>query len=212
MKNLVLYAPPAAGKGTICEALKEKYHYEVISIGAVLRNQRDENTEIGRKIIETQDQGILTPDDIVAKALKIELEKYKDTPIVIEGYPRNINQAHELDKVLDNYVVINLAIERKLAMQRTLGRVNCSKCGKIYNIFFDDMKPKVEGVCDECSSPLDVRSDDNENSFNVRFDVYEQNAPAILDFYEKKGILYIIDSGISKEYTEKEVYKIVEQG
>ena len=136
MKNIVLYAPPAAGKGTQCEMLKADYGYEVISIGQVLRNQRSNDTEIGRKIIETQDKGILTPDDIVIAALKNELSKYAGIHIVIEGFPRNIDQAKLLDTIFDNYQVIILDIPRQIAMKRTLGRVNCDKCGKIYNIYF----------------------------------------------------------------------------
>lgn len=212
MKNIVLYAPPAAGKGTQCELLIKNHDYEVISIGQVLRNARTPDTEIGRIIIETQDKGILTPDDIVAKALQNELKKYENKKIVIEGYPRNIDQAKLLDTILDNYIVINLDIERDIAMKRTLGRVNCSKCHKIYNVYFDEMAPKVENVCDECGSKLEARSDDNENSFNVRFDIYEVNAPSILKYYKDKGILYIVDSGISKEHTSNQVDKILSEG
>ena len=212
MKNVVLYAPPAAGKGTQCELLIKNHGYEVISIGQVLRNARTPDTEIGRIIIETQDKGILTPDDIVAKALQEELKKYKDKSVVIEGYPRNIDQAKLLDTILDNYIVINLDIKREIAMKRTLGRVNCSKCHKIYNVYFEEMAPKVENICDECGSKLETRSDDNENSFNVRFDVYEVNAPEILDFYRTKANLYIVDSGISKEHTASQVDKILSEG
>ena len=134
MKNLVLYAPPAAGKGTQCEMLEKNFGYKVLSIGQVLRNNRSTETEVGRKIIETQDKGILTPDDIVAEALKNELTKLDGEKICIEGYPRNIEQAKLLDTIFDNYVVINLYVDRDLAMKRTLGRVNCDKCHKIYNI------------------------------------------------------------------------------
>ena len=167
MKNLVLYAPPAAGKGTQCEMLEKNFGYKVLSIGQVLRNNRSTETEVGRKIIETQDKGILTPDDIVAEALKNELTKLEGEKICIEGYPRNIEQAKLLDTIFDNYVVINLYVDRDLAMKRTLGRVNCDKCHKIYNIYFDEMKAKEEGICDICKEPLSSRSDDNETSFNV---------------------------------------------
>lgn len=211
MKNLVLYAPPAAGKGTQCEMLEKNFGYKVLSIGQVLRNNRSTETEVGRKIIETQDKGILTPDDIVAEALKNELTKLEGEKICIEGYPRNIEQAKLLDTIFDNYVVINLYVDRDLAMKRTLGRVNCDKCHKIYNVYFDEMKPKEEGICDICKEPLSSRSDDNENSFNVRFDVYEENAPQILEFYKKKNILYRINGGISKEYTNDEVEKIIKE-
>ena len=212
MKNIVLYAPPAAGKGTQCELLSKNHGYEVISIGQVLRNARTPDTEIGRIIIETQDKGILTPDDIVAKALKNEFLKYNNKNIIVEGYPRNIDQAKLLDTILDNYIVINLAIDRETAMKRTLGRVNCPKCNKIYNIFFEEMNSKVKNICDECGSKLESRTDDNEKSFNARFDVYEQNSPSIINFYQNKGILYIVDSSISKEHTLEQVEKIISEG
>ena len=212
MKNIVLYAPPAAGKGTQCELLVQEHGYEVISIGQVLRNARNPETEIGRIIIETQDNGILTPDDIVAKALQEELLKYENSSIVVEGYPRNIDQAKLLDTILDNYIVINLDVDREIAKKRTLGRVTCSKCHKIYNIYFPDMNSQKEGICDMCGSELESRTDDNEQSFNVRFDIYESNAPAILDYYTAKGILYKVDSSISKEHTSSQVEKILSEG
>lgn len=209
MKNIVLYSPPAAGKGTLCEFLKSEYGCEVLSIGQVLRNNRSMDTEVGRKIIETQDKGILTPDSIVAEALKNELSKFEGKNIVIEGYPRNIDQARMLDTIFDNYIVINLAVSRKVAMERTLGRVSCNSCGKIYNLYVDSMKPQKENICDICGEALETRSDDNEKSFNVRYDIYEQNSPSILDFYESKGILNIVNAENSPEDTVNGVKKVI---
>ena len=209
MKNIVLYSPPAAGKGTQCEVLVKNYGYDVISIGQVLRNQRNPETEIGKVIIETQDKGILTPDDIVAKALCAELEKYKNNPIIVEGYPRNFEQAKLLDNILNNYIVINMDISREDACKRVLGRINCKQCNRIYNINYLDTAPKVGGICDDCGAELDSRSDDNEHSFNVRFDVYEKNAPLILDYYKSKGILYKVDSSVSKDFTTNQITDIL---
>lgn len=209
MKNVVLYSPPAAGKGTLCEFLKSYYGYEVLSIGQVLRNNRSMDTEIGRKIIETQDKGILTPDSIVAEALKNELNKLAGKNIVIEGYPRNIEQAKTLDTIFDDYLVINLSVSRDIARKRTLGRINCNKCGKIYNIYFPSMIPKVEGICDECGEKLEIRSDDNENSFNVRYDVYEQNSPFVLDYYKTKGLLNIVSAENTPENIANDVKKVL---
>ena len=209
MKNLVLYAPPAAGKGTQCELLKSKYNYKVLSIGQVLRNARDPQTEVGRAIIETQDKGILTPDNIVADALKLELEKYSNDAIIIEGYPRNINQARLLDNIFNDYIVINLKIDRDTAEKRTLGRLNCDNCGKIYNKFFVELAPKKDDICDVCGSILKTRSDDNEKSFKTRFDIYEINAPEILNYYHKKGILFPVDV-TSPEEVFKNISSIIE--
>ena len=209
MRNLVLYAPPAAGKGTICEKLEQDYGYSVISIGQVLRNNRTPDTEVGRAIIETQDKGILTPDDIVAKALDIELKKYEGKPIVLEGYPRNINQAKALDTILNDYLVIVMQISREEAKKRALGRVTCSNCHKIYNIYDKALSPKKEGICDECGAALDIRSDDNEDSFNKRFDVFEENAPSIVEFYKNKNLLHLVDSSTSKEEVYNQVKEII---
>ncbi len=210
MKNIVLYAPPAAGKGTLCEFLINNYSYEVVSIGQVLRNARNPETEIGRKIIETQDKGILTPDDIVAEALKNELKKYQNSNIVIEGYPRNIEQAKLLDSILDDYIAINLSISREAAKRRTLGRITCKGCNKIYNIYDPNMTPKVENVCDNCGESLEIRTDDNENSFNVRYDVYEENSPQILEFYKNKNNLFIVSAERTLEEIFKDVTEILE--
>lgn len=209
MKNIVLYSPPSAGKGTQCELLKNNYGFEVLSIGQVLRNARSNETEIGRIIIENQDKGLLVPDDIVTEALKNELQKYENKSIIIEGYPRNINQAKLLDSVFKDYIVINLDIGRDIALKRAIGRINCPECNRIYNIYFDNMKPKVDNICDDCGCILKRRDDDNEESFNVRFDIYENNKGSILDYYREKNILNIVDAGGTVEETYSQIDKII---
>lgn len=194
MKNIVFYAPPAAGKGTQCNMLADNFGYKTLSIGQVLRNARNPETEVGRIIIETQDKGILTPDNIVAEALSEEIKKYAGSPIILDGYPRNINQAKVLDNYLDNYIVININIERQIAFERITGRRSCEKCNKIYNIYTPGMIPKEEGKCDICGEPFIIRDDDNEQAFNVRFDIYEQNAPEIKAFYQEKGLLREVEA------------------
>lgn len=207
MKNIVLYAPPAAGKGTLCEYLTSK-GYSVLSIGQVLRDARSTETEIGRKIIETQDKGILTPDDIVLEALQNELKKY-DSNLVIDGYPRSLDQAKMLDTIFENYIVINLDVDKEIAVKRTLGRQTCSGCGKIYNKYFPSMASKIIDKCDICGDKLISRSDDNEESFKNRFGVYEANSKDIIAYYQDKQRLYVIDSNKDAEYIRTQVDKIL---
>lgn len=209
MKNIVLYAPPAAGKGTQCNFLAEKYGYKILSIGQVLRNARNPETEVGRIIIETQDKGILTPDNIVAEALKNEFEKYGDAPLILEGYPRNLDQAKLLCEIFSDFIVINIDIDRQEAYERITGRLSCDKCNKIYNKYTEGMIPKVEGKCDICGDDLIVRDDDNEESFNVRFDIYEENAPKIKEYFREKGILREMRSGETKEITFSRIEEII---
>lgn len=210
MKNIILYGAPSAGKGTMCELLVSRLGYKHISIGQVLRDQRSPETEIGRIIIETQDKGVLTPDNIVAEALKAELQKYEGQPVVLDGYPRNVNQANTLDTMFNNYIVINIEVTKEAALERTLGRRNCPKCGRIYNIY-TSIKPKQDNICDDCGCELEGRSDDNEASFEVRFNTYLANVKSVLDYYQAKNNLYIIKSQDSKEEIYADIKNILDE-
>lgn len=198
MKNIVLYAPPSAGKGTECEYLIKDHGYEVLSIGQVLRNNRSTETEIGRKIIETQDKGILTPDDIVAEALKNELKKYEGKPLVIDGYPRNINQAIKLDEILneikvDNLIVINLTVPKDVLKNRITGRISCPNCHAGYNENIPSLMPKQSGICDQCNTTLEKRSDDNAETFEIRYQTYLDETKPVLAYYQDYGIVRSIN-------------------
>ena len=201
MKNIILYGAPAAGKGTQCEILVEKLKYNHISTGELFRSL-DDSTELGKKIHNIINQGHLVDDELAALLVKNKLEELKG-PIVLDGFPRTLNQAKILDTFFDNYVVINLEVSEEIALKRTLGRVNCAKCGRIYNIY-TDMKPKENNLCDDCKVELSSRTDDNEESFKVRFNTYLENVSNVLDYYKEKGNLYIIKSYEDKEkiYTD----------
>jgi len=208
MKNIILYGAPAAGKGTQCELLIERFGYNHISTGELFRSL-DDSTEIGRSIHEKIAKGILIDDETTATLVKNRLDELDEKPVVLDGFPRTLNQAKILDNFFENYVVINLEVEEEVALQRTLGRVNCPKCGRIYNIY-TEMKPKQEGLCDDCDVELKGRSDDNEESFKVRFNTYLNNVQSVLDYYKEKNILYIISSQESKEDTFTDIKKILE--
>ena len=209
MKNLILYGAPAAGKGTQCELLIKEFGYEIVSIGQLLRDARTPDTEIGRAIIESQDKGVLTPDYIVEDVIKNALLNLKGKPVIMDGFPRSLKQAKFLDTVFDNYIVININVDEDVALKRTLGRVTCSGCGKIYNKYVKEMMPKNEGVCDVCNGELLGRSDDNEKSFKTRFEVYQENVKSILDYYDKKGVLNVINSKDTPDETFLELKKVI---
>jgi len=210
MKNIILYGAPAAGKGTQCELLVERYGYKHISMGDIFRNL-DVSTEFNRKIHETIAKGILIDDDTTSQLLKNELIKFQNQPIVLDGFPRNLNQAQLLDNFFDNYIVVNMEVTEKVALERSLGRLNCSGCGRIHNIYSKELSPKIEGVCNSCGAKLIGRSDDNEESFRMRFNIYLENVKSVLDYYEEKNVLYVVDSGESKEKTFESMEKILKE-
>lgn len=195
MKNIIFIAPPAAGKGTQSEWLKEKYNYEHISTGDLLRQAIAEGTELGKQVEEVIAGGNLVSDDIMISLLKETLVKLPvDCPFILDGFPRTINQAVALNELLSEIgvtelIAIYLNIDEEEAMHRALGRVNCPNCKKGYNIYYEAMKPRVEDICDDCGSKLDRRSDDNEESFKRRFQTYIENSTPVINFYKEKGIL-----------------------
>ena len=206
MKNIILIAAPSAGKGTQSKLICEKYNLVHISTGDLLRESLKDNTEISRKIKEDMALGNLINDEIILDLIENRLIK-KDiiNGFVLDGFPRNINQAEEFNKLLiklnmnlDN--VFYLDIDKVLAKKRIIGRLSCSNCNSVYNNQIDGLIPKVENVCDKCGNLLFHRSDDNDEIFEKRYYNYETETKPLLNFYKNLGLLTIIDS--SKSFTQ----------
>lgn len=198
MKNVIFIAPPAAGKGTFSEKLKNM-GYVHISTGDMLREEKDKGTELGNQIDKIMQTGGLVSDDIVFKLIEGRLEEL-NKPFILDGFPRTLEQASMLSDLfnkldINNYEVIYLDIPMEVAIKRALGRLTCS-CGASYNKYNDLFKPSVEGICDKCGSVLSQRSDDNEESFKVRFNTFQEKTKPIKDYYEKIQKLHLIDATI----------------
>ena len=215
MKNIVFIAPPAAGKGTQAAMLKEMYNLAHISTGDLLREEVKKGSELGKELDEKMKSGQLIADEIVTELLEKRLqENDTNNGYILDGYPRNINQAIILDKLLEKInkpieYVIYLTIEEDVAMKRACGRLTCGNCGKIYNKYFDESKPKNDNMCDDCNTLLTHRADDNEDSFKKRFETFIESTKPLIDFYKEKGLLYTVDSTISKENTNEQIVKIL---
>lgn len=214
MKNIIFVAPPAAGKGTQSDLLVKKYGYSHISTGDLLRNEINNKTELGKYLEDILASGALVSDEIVNELLKNKLSDVGINGFILDGYPRNITQALELDKMLDelninNYVVIYLNMDSTTAMHRALGRVTCPSCNLSYNIYEEKLKPKTEGICDKCGGKLLSRSDDNEETFKVRFNSYVENTKPLLKYYEDKGILVMVDNSGSADNTFNQIESVI---
>ena len=197
MKNVIFIAPPAAGKGTQSSNLKD-LGYVHISTGDMLREEIASNSEIGLIVKDIISKGNLVSDDIVFKLINNKLTNL-DKPFILDGFPRTIKQAELLNELLynlniDNYEVVYLDLSMEDAIKRALGRLTCNKCGASYNKYYEALQPKEENICDKCGSILETRSDDNEESFKVRFNTFTTNTEPIKEYYKNKNKLHIVNA------------------
>lgn len=215
MKSIIFIAPPAAGKGTQAKMVSEKYHLPHISTGDLLRAASKEDTELGHFIHEQLSTGGLVDDEVTIKLLKERLSKDDcNNGYILDGFPRDVEQAIAYDELLENLHkelghVIVLDLDKKTAMDRIVGRLSCSNCGAVYNSLYENMKPKEEGMCDHCNSPLSQRADDNAETFEHRFDTYLKRTEPLIDYYEKKGVVSHVYSGDAKEIVFSNIEKIL---
>lgn len=215
MKNLILIAAPGAGKGTLSKDLLKKYDYVHISTGDLLREQVAVGDELGKEIQKIQEAGGLVSNEIVYKALEKKLsDPACDNGYILDGFPRNIEQAREYDNILkrsgrDIGIVLVLDIPKENLIERITGRFSCKECGEIHNIYSEDLKPKKEGICNKCGGELTQRKDDNLESFEKRYETYLESTAPLIDFYKEKGVLHVIDSSKGHEYTVEQAEKII---
>ena len=201
MTNFVFIAPPAAGKGTQSKLLVDKYGYNHISTGDLLREEVANKTALGIQISEIMSSGKLVDDNMVLELLKTRLARDLETgrSFIIDGFPRTLNQAELLTNCfnelnVNNYKVIYMDLAYEEAKRRVLGRLICPNCGKSFHESIKGLVPKQEGICDSCLSTLEKRSDDTEETFKDRFDTYVKNAKPILDYYNDLNKLINIDA------------------
>lgn len=193
MMKLILLGPPGAGKGTQCKRIIEKYGMEHLSSGDILRAERAEDTELGQKAQSYMDSGQLVPDDIIIGMMIGAMTKASGG-YVLDGFPRTTVQGEELDKALAAEgekinAIVNLEVDDEVIMPRMTGRRSCPKCGAVYHI--ENLKPRVEGVCDNGCGELVQRPDDTLEVVSNRLKVYHEQTSAVVGYYKDSGSLII---------------------
>lgn len=217
MKNIMFIAPPAAGKGTQAELVVAKYHIPHISTGDILREISKEDSELGHYVFETLASGKLVKDEITYQLIQDRLSKDDcKNGFIIDGFPRNLEQAIEYDKILSNlgYTignVIYININEKTLEKRITGRRICEDCKTIFNINDQASAPQIESVCDNCGGKLYQRNDDNLEAFQTRYQMYLEKTEPIIEHYRKQNVLHEVNGEDTVENVFKEIDKIISE-
>ena len=207
--NIILMGPPGAGKGTQAANLVKEYGLTHISTGDIFRKALKEQTKYGVIAKYFMQFGHLVPDDYTIQMVREYLQENEfPNGFVLDGFPRTIIQARELESIAKEFkfnidAVINLDIELDRLVPRLSGRRTCKECGASFHIEYNP--PKVEGVCDVCGGELYQRPDESEEAVKVRLDTYEKQTRPLIDYYTMKGQITNINGDQSMEDVFKDI-------
>ena len=193
--NIIMLGAPGTGKGTIASILSQELGIPQISTGDIFRKNIKEGTELGKLSEKFIAEGKLVPDEITIKLVEERLKEL-DTKngIILDGFPRTVKQAEELDRILSEEnkkvnKVINLDTPNEEVIERIINRRVCSnqECKTVYNLVLNP--PKQKNICDICGHELVQRKDDTEETVRTRLDIYFEETSPLIEYYEKKGVV-----------------------
>jgi adenylate kinase len=188
--KIVLLGAPGSGKGTQAKRLCQELGLTLISTGDLLREAVRNNTPLGVKAKGFMDAGKLVPDELVIGLIKEKLSGLKGG-FLLDGFPRNLEQAKMLDTIADINMAVNLDVDEQIIVDRIVKRRSCKQCNEVYHLV---AKPTMkEGICDKCGGELYQRTDDSEPVVRERLRVYKERTLPLTKFYADRGILINVD-------------------
>ena len=210
--NIILFGPPGAGKGTQAQFIVKKHNYFQLSTGQLLRNETKQKTYLGKEIEKLISNGKFVSDEIVDTLLKQSITnlKFRDR-IIFDGYPRNVKQAINLEKILSEFDqnigrIIFLNVDRNTVEKRIMGRMTCEKCNMTLNEFFN--KDEIE--LHPCGKEfLSKRKDDNLETVVNRYETYMKTTKPVLDFYSQNQNFSEIDGNFEIEHITSKINDIL---
>ena len=210
--NVILFGPPGAGKGTQADNIARVFNLHKVSTGDLLRDEIKNKTDLGKKIKSIVDKGLFVSDSVINNLIINPLSQKKfHNRLIFDGYPRNLNQAKNLDLLIKKHdqkisYVFSLNVDKELLIKRILGRQTCTNCGSIFNEYFRPSTNKNH----TCGTKFLVkRSEDNEKTILYRFQAYLDKTLPILDFYKKLNLLHQINGRPEIDQIFKEICAIM---
>jgi len=209
--RLILLGAPGSGKGTIAAELTKNYGILHISTGDIFRANMKEQTPLGQEAKSYIDQGSLVPDSITIAMIEDRLAQPDcEAGFMLDGFPRTIVQAQELDRILAKKSValtaaISIEISDEEIKKRVSGRRVCIACGASYNIPF---KPaKVEGICDACGGEVIQREDDKPETVLSRLKTYHEKTQPLIDYYKAQNLILTANNEVNYMMAFEEIKK-----
>jgi len=213
MAKIVLFGAPGAGKGTLAGKITKFSDIVHVSTGDLFRANLKNKTPIGMKAKEYMDNGELVPDSVVIGMVKKRFKEddVKENGVLLDGFPRTVEQAKALDEVADLDAVAYIKIDKDVLEKRITGRRSCTECGAIYNIYNEELTPEEEGKCDKCDGDLMQRDDDTKETFEKRYQTYVDQSEPVIEYYREKNpdLIVELDGSRTMAYTEEELKELL---
>ncbi|MFA5157779.1 MAG: nucleoside monophosphate kinase [Patescibacteria group bacterium] len=201
---IIILGGPASGKGTQAKLLAERVGYTYFGTGDLMRSEVEKGTELGKKFAELMNKGELIPDDLTNPMVADKLNELKTNGIVLDGYPRNLDQAKNLQDIFpeENFLVLNVAVSAESLLKRMSMRKVCNKCGKI-------ITAKNNEIDCDCGGKFVERADDNPEVLKKRINNYEELTKPIIAYYREKDLVKDIDGEPPIEEVTKEIEQVI---
>ena len=207
LNHIILLGSPGAGKGTLARYLESYEGYQHFSTGEALRREVKEQSALGKNLAGIVGKGQLVSDDVMVEMIRNVLTRTTKS-LLLDGFPRTLEQARRLESIIPIFLVIYLCISEQTALGRITGRQWCSACQRVYNVL--SHRPKEVNICDHCGGALVKRQDDEETIVLERIKIFHRYNRDIIQFYKDRKTFMEIDGEGSIENIFQQVHQAIQ--